>query len=436
MRIFLVTLLLLACAVSALGAEPSGLQAQLAALVDDALKNNPDLQAGQERRAMFDQKIPQAQALEDPMLGIAFSNYPVDSLKSDQAPMTGNEIRLAQKFPFPGKLAAKGEVARQQALWYQAVYEDARLRLAGQVKEQFYRLYFIARAIEVTEKNLQILDSFTNLTMTRYEVGKGLQQDVLKSQVEQSKLLDKLLSLRQQRQTAQAALDRLVGRPVAASLDLSGALPAVADDADVQLLKAAARQHRPMFTAYETLIKRYTSQRKLAELDYYPNFELWTSYRFRDDDLPDGGTDFISAGFGISLPIWRDKRSAAMAEADSGIRMASRQFDDFRNQVDFSIEDSLAQLQKNQQQARLFASGIIPQAQQSFDASLSAYQVGKVELLTLLDSLMTLYRYQLDYQRALTDALQNAARLEAAVGSSLANGQDAAEPLNRNGKQP
>jgi len=436
MRIFFVSLLLLACAGAALGAESSGLQEQLDVLVRDALQNNPDLQAGQERWSMFEQKIPQSQSLDDPMLGIAFSNYPLDSLKSDQTPMTGNEIRLAQKFPFPGKLDAKGEVARQQARWYQAVYEDARLRLAGQVKEQYFRLCFIARAIEVTEKNLQILDSFTQLTMTRYEVGKGLQQDVLKAQVEQSKLLDKLLSLRQQRQSAQAALDRLVGRSAAASLDLSGALPAVADVADAQLLKEAARHNRPLFTAYETLIKRYASQRKLADLDYYPNFEIWTSYRFRDDDLPDGGTDFISAGIGISLPIWRDKRSAAVAEADTGMRMASRQFEDFRNQVDFSIEDSLAQLQKNHQQAQLFASGIIPQAQQSFDASLSAYQVGKVELLTLLDSLMTLYRYQIDYQRALTDALRDAARLEAAVGSSLANGPDAAAPLNLNGTQP
>jgi hypothetical protein len=75
---------------------------------------------------------------------------------------------------------------------------------------------------------------------------------------------------------------------------------------------------------------------------------------------------------------------------------------------------------RNTDQVALYRTGIIPQAQQSFDASLAAYQVGKLELLSLLDSLMTLYRYQIDYQRALTDALRDAARLEAATGSSLA----------------
>jgi outer membrane protein TolC len=100
--------------------------------------------------------------------------------------------------------------------------------------------------------------------------------------------------------------------------------------------------------------------------------------------------------------------------------MARRQFEDFSNQVDFTLEDSLARLRRNTDQVALYRTGIIPQAQQSFDASLAAYQVGKLELLSLLDSLMTLYRYQIDYQRALTDALRDAARLEAATGSSLA----------------
>lgn len=430
---FILTIAGLSLGSVALATNLTATPVQLQSLVDEALQHNPDLQAARERWEMAGHKIVPARSLDDPMLGIGFSNYPIDSFQADQTPMTGNEIKFSQNFPFPGKLAAKGEMAAQQALWYQAVYEDARLQLTRQVKDAYYRLYYQDRAIDVTEENLAILKSFISLTATRYEVGNGLQQDLLKAQLEQSKLLDKLLTFRQQRQSVLAEFNRLLARPATQSLEVPGALSPESQDVKPELLMTAARKNRPMFDSYQSLIDRFESQRKLAKLDYYPNFNVWTSYRFRDDDLPDGGTDFISAGVGLNIPLWREKRSEVVAEADSGIRMARRQLEEFGNRVDMTIQDFSAQLAKNRDLEQLFATGIIPQAQQTFDASLAAYQVGKVEFLSLLDSLMTLYRYQLDYQRALSDYQRNLAQLEAAVGTSPAAVQQPSQLTNPNG---
>jgi len=408
-------------------------RSQLDALVERALQNNPDLQAAKARWEMSGHKVVPARTLDDPLLGIGFSNYPVDSFRSDETPMTGNEVKLSQNFPYPGKLAAKGDMAAQQARWYQAAYLDARLKLTGEVKDAYYRLYYQDRAIAVTEEELEILKNFIALTKTRYEVGKGLQQDLLKAQVEQSKLLDKQLTLRQQRSSVLAGLNQLLARPSGAQLEPADKPELTSPGATLFQLQQLARESRPMFAAYEAQIDRFESQRRLAKLDSYPNFNLWTSYRFRDDDLPDGGTDFVSAGVGLSLPIWREKRSEEVAEADSGIRMARRQLEEFGNRVDMIIADLYAQAEKNRDLAQLFATGIIPQAQQSFDASLAAYQVGKVEFLSLLDGLLTLYRYRLDYQRVLTDYQRNLARLEAAVGSSPTAALQTSELSNPNG---
>lgn len=399
-------------------------------LIEEALQNNPDLQAARERWEMSEHKVIPAQAFDDPVLGFAFSNYPVDSLRADEAPMTGNELKLSQNFPFPGKLATKGEIAEQQSLWFKSVYEDARLQLAQMVKDSYYRLYFQDRAIEVNQENLKILENFISLTKTRYEVGTGLQQDLLKAQVEQSKLLDKLFTLRQQRKSLLAGLNRLLARPANQPFEITEELKLTQVNVDPEQLKEAARQNRPMFASYRSLVDRYESQRKLAKLDYYPNLNLWASYRFRDDGLADQGTDFVSAGVSINLPIWQEKRSAAVAEADSGIRMARRQMEEFRNRVDSGIEDVAAQLEKNRNLVSLYGSGIIPQARQSFDATLAAYQVGKVEFLSLLDSLLNLYRYQLDYQRALVDYHRNIARLEAEAGTDLANYANLQDPTS------
>jgi len=396
-------------------ADPPALQE----LVAEALANNPDLQAARDRWELFGHKVAAARTLNDPTLGVAFSSYPIDSLKADQTPMTGNEIRLSQDLPFPGKLAAKGEQAEEQARWYQAVYEDSKLQLVQKVKDAYYRLYFQDRAILVNEENLGVLVNFINLTKTRYEVGTGLQQDLLKAQVAQSQLIDRQLTLRQQRSSVLAEINRLLARPAAQPLTTVPELVMTPVNIDSAALLEKARQNRPMFASYESLIERFATQRKLAKLDYLPNFNLWASYRFRDDGLPDGGTDFVSAGFGINLPLWQERRSEAVAEADSGLRMARRQLEDFSNQVGATIQDVYAQLEKNRDLVELFATGIIPQAQQSYDASLAAYQVGRVEFLSLLDSLMSLYRYQLDYQRTLSDYQRNVAQLEAATGVTL-----------------
>jgi len=393
----------------------------LSNLVAEALAKNPELQAARSRWEMYERKVLPARSLDDPRLGLSFSNYPVDSLQADETPMTGNELQLSQAFPFPGKLDARGEMAEQQALWYKSAWEDARLQLVRKVKDAWYRLYYRDRAVAITRKNIDLLDDFIQLTETRYAVGTGLQQDVLKAQVERSKLMDRLFTLRQQRTTVLADLNTLLARPTASPV----AIPASLEMTEVKMaaaeLQDLSRENRPLYASYQALIDRYQSQRKLARLDYYPDFNVWAGYRMRDEVTGDPvrGTDFVSAGISINLPIWKKKRKEAVAEAESGVRMARRRFDDFRDRVHFSISDGYAQLEKNRDLVALYKTGIIPQAQQTYEASLSAYQVGDVDFLSLVDSLLTLYRYQIDYQRVLADYQRSVAQLEAASGVPL-----------------
>lgn len=392
----------------------------LEALVEEALAANPDLQAARARWEMNTERIAQADSLDDPVAGIAFNNFPVDSLAADETPMTGRILRISQKFPFPGKLALRGEIAEEQAAWYRAAYKDARLQLARMVREGWYSLYYFDRGIEVTEKNIALLDDFTRLTETRYEVGQGLQQDVLKSQVERSKLMDRLFTLRQQRRTALENLNRLLARPTGTPLDMPTKLKIPSVSIPLDVLLEQSRSERPMYVAYESLVERYRVERQLARKNFYPDFTVGGAYTFREETRADDGTDFVGIEFSMNLPVYRQKRHAAVAEAESGVRMALRQYDDFRNTVEFNIADGYAQMEKNRDQLRLYETGIVPQAGQSYQAAVSAYQVGSVDFLSLLDSLMTLYRYDLEYYRVQTDYLMSLARLQAESGVDIA----------------
>jgi cobalt-zinc-cadmium efflux system outer membrane protein len=402
---------------------------ELTALVTEALTNNPELHAAKARWEMAERQVLPARSLDDPRLSFTFSNYPIDSLSVSDTPMTGNELNLAQLFPFPGKLAAKGEMAEQQALWYRGVFEDGQLQLKRKVADSYYRFFYQDRAIGITEKNIALLDDFIHLTGTRYEVGKGLQQDVLKAQLERSKLMDQLFTLKQGRTTVLAELNTLSARPTATPLTPPPSLEMTPIKASMQELQQAAERHRPLYASYHSLIDRYKAQKHLAQLEFWPNITVSAAYRFRASVAgdPAQGTDFVSAGVGINLPFDQGKRREAVAEAVAGIDMAFDQFDDFRNKVLLELHDTYAQMERNRDQVSLYKTGILPQAEQAYQASLTAYQVDKVDFLNLLDSLLSLYRYQIEYYRVLADYQRNVSGLEAISGidPSLGPGAEA-----------
>lgn len=402
---------------------------QLVQLLEEADSRNPELLAAFEQIAVAESKIDQVAALQDPVVSLALSNYPIDELRADITPMTGNEVRLAQKFPFPGKLDAKGKIAAQKSRWFASAYQDARLKIRQKVKDAWYRLLFQKKAIELTNLNLEILDDFIRLTESRYEVGKGLQQNVLKAHLQRSKQLDKLLALQQQQEATLAELNNLAGRETDQPLEISSELEALMPTYTLSELTSQAQNNRPMFAAFDALIDQYKEQRTLADLASRPDFTLWGGYRFRDNGLSDGGTDFVSAGISFNLPVYRGRTNAAKAEADSSLRVAYQKRNDFNSRVKLSIHQSLSKLEQASRLAELYQNGIIPQANQTFQATLSAYQVDKVDFLSLLDSLMSLYRYEIDYVRTLSDQLRSQAQVEAAAGLEIEKLQPKSKPI-------
>lgn len=415
-RMLRVLLLVSMAHVTAVGAVENP---QLNQLLREADSRNPSLLAAAEQIAVADSKIDQVTSLQDPVVSLALSNYPIDELQSDVTPMTGNEVRLAQKFPFPGKLDTKGKIAAKKSRWFASAYQDARLQIRQKVKDAWYRLLFQKQAIDLTHRNLEILDDFIRLTETRYAVGKGLQQNVLKAHLQRSKQYDKLLALEQQQEATLAELNSLAGRDTDQELEISDSLEPATTTYVLDELKQQAERNRPMYEAFRALIDQYKEQRKLAKLDSRPDVTVWGGYRWRDNGLSDGGTDFVSTGISFNLPVYKRRLDAAVAEADSLLRVAFQKRAGFDNKVKLAIHQALTKEEQASRLAELYRTGIIPQAEQTFQATLSAYQVDKVDFLSLLDSLMSLYRYQIDNARTLSDQLRSQARVEAAAGLEI-----------------
>lgn len=385
-------------------------------IINQALEQNPDLKAADTRQHFFADKIVQASSLEDPRLTLALANYPTDSYSWNQSPMTGQIVKLSQNLPFPGKLAAKANIAEQQANWYREAYRETKIQLIRQVKESWYNLYLQERTLERTEASLALLDDIILMAENLYETGKGSQQDILKAQVERSILFEKRLNLRQQRDIALANLNSLRNTSTETAINTPQDLAPRLYPYSLEELQEKAATQRPLASAYQSLADQYKAQAELARLNYYPDFSVGAAYTFRQPNPADSGTDFASLEFSVNLPLFQEKRREFSAESEAGAAMARHQLDDFLNKTRLSIHDSYTLMEKNSELMSLYKAGIIPQATQSFAASVSGYQVGRIAFAALLDNLLTLYKYEVEYYRTQVDHARSIARLEAEAG--------------------
>jgi outer membrane protein TolC len=119
----------------------------------------------------------------------------------------------------------------------------------------------------------------------------------------------------------------------------------------------------------------------------------------------------------INIPIfYKSKQSRKVAEALADIQTIQAEYRAMKNEIFYMVASMASMVQRTGRQLELYKTGIIPQASLQVKSALSAYTVNKIDFMTLLDSQMTLYRYELEYHEALTEYEKNLASLEATVG--------------------
>jgi cobalt-zinc-cadmium efflux system outer membrane protein len=387
-------------------------------LIREALENNPRLEAAVQRALSAEKTIPQAGALPDPQLTFGLSNLPVNSFSFDHDPMTGKVIGVMQMFPFPGKLSLRTDIAEYEATAVKYQQEEIRNQVIRMVKQTYFDLYTIDRAFETTEKNKALMDQFVHVAETKYATGSGLQQDVLRAQVEISKLEDDLIMWKQKRLSVAARLNALLNRP--ANNPFNKTLPELKlPDRPVTVFPPGGiEQNRPLLKAWNERIQKAETAVKLAVRDIWPNFTVGASYRQRND-LADGRQmrDLFSATFSLNIPLYyKRKQKAKVSERELAVKAIEAEYEDVKNIVLSDVESILADLERNRKRVELYKGGILLQAQQSLESAHAGYRVGKVDFLTLINNWMMLQNYELQYFIALSNFYKNLANYELAVG--------------------
>ncbi|MGD2055443.1 MAG: TolC family protein, partial [Gammaproteobacteria bacterium] len=335
------------------------------------------------------------------------------------------QFGIEQALPFPGKLGLKERAAEFDADAASSNVDEARLLLIRNVKQTWWQIFYLDRALETVTRNQNLLRQFVEIARTRYTVGEGLQQEVLLAQVELSRLFDRQVQLQGMRGEQAARLNALLahgaGTPVVLPGEVNDVLARPQPEAKLYMRAEASR---PLLEQRRQEIEAARARRDFAERDRYPDFSLGAAYGFRQGENADGSSrpDFASVRLGMSLPLYAgSKQDKAVDQRTSELLQKRYALQDEWNKVQAEIAAALADYQRASEQVQLFRTGIIPQARQSVASMLSGYQVNKVDFLNLVRSQVTLYDYETQYWKSFSEANQALARLAAAVGGEVSD---------------
>lgn len=389
--------------------EDHDVRLSLAVLIQELVATNPEIKAARQRWEAAKAVVPQVQTLPDPKLQVGYQRMPmVDPL---QGPMYG----IGQDIPFPGKLKLKGEVAQREAERLEQEYNATRLRLTASLKEAYYHLHFIHKSIEIVGSNKGLLMQFEKTAKSRYSVGQAAQQDVFRAQVEISRVLDRLAVLDQQKESLHASINRLLNRPPAGPLGTPEEIHTTILTIPLHELSQRADQFSPALQATAKSIDRSERSVSLAKRQYFPDFDI-QALGLRNDRINDNGYQIM---VGIRIPLfYESKQKQGVREAMATLEGAREDFSATRQDVLFQVKDGFVQAQRAERLITILRDAIIPQATLALQAAQAGYAVGRVDFLTLLNSLLTLQDSQLELHGEMVNHERALARLEALTGGS------------------
>ena len=401
------------------GALPSELS--LAWCLERAREGNPVLEGAAAKAAAARHRTAPAGALEDPIFSYQASNIPIRGFDLRSTPLSGHQFAVRQKLPWPGLLSNRRRAALHSAGASALLVEDQRFAIEAAVEIAWSELGFAQRALEITRRNIASLRQLAAIAESRYRVGSGLQQDVLRAQVELTALLRERLRREEAVARAESQLVELLDLPAETELPRTGDLRLETERPRLGPLLASLEVYSARLAAAREAIAGAEARLRVAEREGLPDFELGIGYRQREDvpGDPVDGDDFLSFGMTVRLPVNRSKWRARVAERRALLRRARADLRAERAALVALTRRAHAELKRAFGEEALLATGLVPQARQSLASNRSAYEVGRIGFLSLLDSQVRLLGAELRLVRARADKRLAFAALEAATGEKL-----------------
>lgn len=390
----------------------------LAKLVDEAERANPQILAARHGWKAATQAPTQVATPPDPQVVVQQLNVgsprPFAGFTNSDFAYIG--FGISQDLPYPGKLRLRGEIAQRDAASARQRYETARRAVIAQLKAAYFHLAYLQQTLAILERDGKLLEPMEKIAESRYRTGQGSEQDVLKAQLESTRLMREVAMHHREMWTAEAELKQLLNRApdspdIGTEALTETSLPYTSDE-----LLARVRAANPEVGAEFETVRREGLQVELARKDAYPDFNvqyMWqhTAEQFRD---------YHMLSFGVRIPIYRSrKQQPEVEQAAEELNRARRDYEASVQQAYFDVRDQFLAAQTSAELLKIYREGLIPQATATFEAGLAAYQSNRQDFETLLASFLDVLNFDEEYWRTLADHETALSRLEQLTGVAL-----------------
>jgi outer membrane protein, heavy metal efflux system len=424
----------------------------LSRLIAQAIGANPAIQAAQHRVDAARARVSPAGLPPDPMFmagiqNVALGREPVTVSEHGTTgpglpdPMTMKMVGVEQTLPYPGKLSLNRAAAMHDAESARASLDGARLQVTRDVEDAYFELAFVDQADSIVARNRDVLASLIGVTEARYGVGTSGQQDVLKARVEAARLAETATTLDARRRAALARLNATLDRSSNTPVDrpqipdaiaraavsnspqdihfASAALGAPAADSPLPSLAALqdmALRENPDLRAQNATIAAEAARVELARKAFLPDIDFTVQYGHRANGIP----DMMTATVSVPIPIFKiRKQDAGVVEADAQLVALESDRAQKQNEVLADVARLDAALEQSRTQLALYVKALLPEARATLASATANYQVSRVDFLTVLDAQATVFNYETEYFRSLSDFARNLAELQRVVGREV-----------------
>ncbi len=399
------------------GMHATALPTPLQELVREVERSNPEIAASLHAWKAATNVPKQASALPETQLSL--QQFSVGSPRPFAGYTNSNfayiGIGVSQDLPFPGKRGLRGKVAEFEATSLREDTEAVRRRAVESLKLAYFQLAYLQQTLGILERDDQLLNQVQQVVESRYRVGQGNQQDVLKAQLQHTKILQEIAHHHQEVGQLEAQLKQILNRPQTSPDIVAEPLtPTSLLYTDAQLLQHVQDQN-PDIRSRQQMVQGQEARVDLAHKDFRPDFMVEYMYQRTD---PTQYRAYYMATFGIRLPN-RGRQKAELAEAEENRERVKQELQGEVQRVSSEVEQQYVMVRSSEERLNIYKGGLIPQSDANFRAGMAAYQANREDFETLLGNFLDVLNLDLEYRQELAEHESALARLERLTGVTL-----------------
>jgi len=401
------------------GPVRGGAVTQLAELLEEAEKDNPQIEAARQSWQAAKQVPTQVSTLPDPQFTLQHlsvgSPRPFAGYTNSDFAYIG--LGVSQDIPYPGKLKLRGEIAKRQADVARQQIESVRRAVIAEVKATYFQLAYLSKTLTILESDGELLEQVEQAAEARYRSGMGTQQDILQAQLQKTKLVREIamhhLEVGKLETRFKELLNRPQDSPDVQPTDLTETpLPQTYED-----LLTAAKAQNPELAASQKMIDKQSLQVDLARKDFYPDFSV--QYMWQRTD-PTQFRAYYMLSVGVRVPIYRSrKQKPELAQAQTEVLRARSELDAQSQVIASELREQYVITQQTAEILKIHREGLAPQARSEFQAGLASYQSNKQDFQAVLTAFLDVLHLDEEYWQNLAEYQTAIGRIKQITGLSL-----------------